>query len=55
MSYIVNMSDSIKTGIISIASKNGDHIKKYLKISHQENLNSRINYNQTAATQRKLI
>ena len=32
--YIVNMSDSIKTEIISAASKNGDYIKKYLKISH---------------------
>ena len=31
--YIVNMSDSIKTGIISVASKNGDYIKKHLKIS----------------------
>ena len=55
MSYIVNMSDSIKTGIISIGSKNEDHIKKYLKISHQKNLNSRINYDQSAATQRKFI
>ena len=34
--YIVNMSDSIKTGIISVASKNGDYIKKHLKISHQK-------------------
>ena len=34
--YIVSMSDSIKTGIISVASKNGDHIKKHLKISHQK-------------------
>ena len=55
VSYIVNMSDSIKTGIISIASKNGDHIKKRLKISHQKNLNSRINYDETAVTQRKFI
>ena len=44
--YIVNMSDSIKTGIISVASKNGDYIKKHLKISHQ---------NQTATTQGKFI
>ena len=29
--YIANMSDSIKTGIISVASKNGDHIKKHLE------------------------
>ena len=49
------MSDSIKTGIISDASKNGDYVKKHLKISHQQNLNSRINYDQTAATQRKFI
>ena len=35
--YTVNMSDSIKTGIISVASKNGDYIKKiYIKISHQK-------------------
>ena len=34
--YIVNMSDSIKTGIIFVASKNGDYIKKHLKISHQK-------------------
>ena len=33
--YIVNMSDSIKTGTISVASKNGDYIKTHLKISHQ--------------------
>ena len=33
---IVNISDSIKTGIISVASKNGDYIKKHLKISHQK-------------------
>ena len=31
-----NMSDSIKTGIISVASKIGDYIKKHLKISHQK-------------------
>ena len=55
MSYIVNMSGSIKIGIISIASKNGDHIKNYLKISHQENVNSTITYDQTAAIQRKFI
>ena len=36
VSYIVNMSDSIKTGIISVASKNGDHIRNHLKISHQK-------------------
>ena len=36
MPYIVNMSDSIKTGIISVASKNGGRIKKHLKISHQK-------------------
>ena len=53
--YIVNMSDSIKTGIISVASKNGDYIKKHLKTSHKKNLNSRINSNQTAATQGKFI
>ena len=34
--YIVNMSDSIKTEIISVASKNGDYIKKNLKISYQK-------------------
>ena len=34
--YIVNMSYSIKMGIISVASKNGDYIKKYFKISHQK-------------------
>ena len=34
--YIVNMNDCIKTGIISAASKNGDYIKKNLKISHQK-------------------
>ena len=33
--YIVNMSDSIKTGIISVASQNGDYIKTHLKISQQ--------------------
>ena len=33
---IVNMSDRIKTGIISVASKNGDYIKKHLKILHQK-------------------
>ena len=49
------MSDTIKTGIISVASKNGDHIKKHLETSHQKNLNSRINYDQTAAPQRKFI
>ena len=53
--YIVNMCDSIKTGIISDASKNGDYVKKNLKISHQQNLNSRINYDETAGTQRKFI
>ena len=31
--YIGNMNDDIKTGIISVASKNGDCIKKHLKIS----------------------
>ena len=30
--YIVNMSGSIKTGIISVAIKNGDYIKKPKKI-----------------------
>ena len=30
------MSDSIKTVIINVASKNGDYIKKHLKISHQK-------------------
>ena len=34
--YMVNMSDSIKTGIISVPSKNGDYVKKNLKISHQK-------------------
>ena len=34
--YIANMSDSIKTGIIYVASKNGDYIKKHLKISQQK-------------------
>ena len=34
--YIVNMGDSIKTGIIFVASKNGDYIKNHLKISHQK-------------------
>ena len=28
--YMVNMSDSIKTGIISAVRKNGDYIKKHL-------------------------
>ena len=41
MPYIVNMSDSIKTGIISVASKNGYY--------------SRINYDQTAVTHGKFI
>ena len=27
--YIVNISDSIKTGIMSVASKKGDYIKKH--------------------------
>ena len=30
------LSDSIKTGIISVASKKGDYIKIHLKISHQK-------------------
>ena len=34
--YIANRSGSIKTGIISVASKNGDYVKKHLKISHQK-------------------
>ena len=33
--YIVNMSDSIKTGTIPVATKK-DHILKHLKISHQK-------------------
>ena len=53
--YIVNMTDSIKTGIISVASKNGDYIKNQLQILHQKNIYSRINYDQTAATQGTFI
>ena len=53
--YTVNMSDSIKTEIISVASKNGDYIKKTFKNLTPKNLNSRINYGQTAATQGKFI
>ena len=34
--YIANRSGSIKTGIISVASKNGDYVKKHLKISHRK-------------------
>ena len=34
--YIVNVSDSIKTKIISVASTNADYTKKHLKISHQK-------------------
>ena len=49
------MSDSIKTEIISVASKNGDYIKKTFKNLTPKNLNSRINYGQTAATQGKFI
>ena len=50
--YIVNMRDSIKTGIISVASKDGEKVFKNLT---PKNLNSSINYDQTAATQRKFI
>ena len=53
--YTVNMSDSIKTGIISVERKNGDYIKKTFKNLTPKNLNSRINYDQTAATQGKFI
>ena len=52
---LVNVSDSIKTGIISVASSNGDYLKKHLKISCTKHLNSRINYDQTAVTQGKFI
>ena len=55
MPYIVNKSDSIKTGIISVVSKNGDYIKKTFKNLTLKNLNSRINYNQTVPTQGKLM
>ena len=48
--YIVNMSDSIKTGTISVASKNGDYIKIFKNLT-PKNLNSRINCDKTAATQ----
>ena len=34
--YIVSMRASIKTGIISVASKKGDYILKHLKLSHQK-------------------
>ena len=50
------MSDSVKTEIISVASKNGDYIKKHLdKSLTSKNLNSKISYDQTAATQGKFI
>ena len=50
------MTDSIKTGIISVASKNGDYTKKHLyKNLTPKNLNSKISYDQTAATQGKFI
>ena len=52
---IVNVSDSIKTGIISVANKNGDYLKKHLKILCTKHLNSRINYDQTAVTQGKFL
>ena len=42
--YIVNMSDSIKTGIISVTSKNEDYIKIWIQeltmiklLQHKEN------------------
>ena len=53
--YIVNVSDSIKTKIISVASTNADYTKKHLKNLTPKNLKSRINYDQTAATQEKFI
>ena len=53
---IVNMSESIKTGIISVASKNWHYIKKHLYTNlTPKNLNSKISYDQTAATQGKFI
>ena len=54
--YIVNISDSIKIGIMSVASKKGDYIKKIKKF-HTKNpkVNSKTNYDQTAATQEKFI
>ena len=50
--YIVNMCDSVKTAIISVASENGDYIKKHLNLNL--NLNLRISYDQAATTQGKL-
>ena len=49
--YTVNMSDSVKTGIISVGSKNEDYIKKHFKNLTPKNLNSRINYDQTDGRQ----
>ena len=54
--YTADMSDSIKTGIISVASKNGDYVKKHLyKNLTPKNQSSKISYDQTAATQGKFI
>ena len=46
------MRDSVKTAIISVASENGDYIKKHLNLNL--NLNLRISYDQAATTQGKL-